>query len=257
MAKPMRLLTIADGFGDSQAVPAWYPHYIKWPEIIRLMTRGVELHNLSRYGAGNEYIVQSLRNNLIDKDRVLVQWAIPNRLDLVLSHNQEYTEYWNDQIKNDPVYNDNVVALGNQRVWITSASTSPGVQEYHKKFIGRQQHQMRSQLFVDYATLLLKHTQHGFLLTKTSEYLSETIKDTTNWYNKFQGMCEFRHQSKYAELELGLVQPTPLAQFDFIRQFVQPRFDLPWRSERDINAVESMLYRKYQEAIKNKPHDTH
>ena len=72
-------------------------------------------------------------------------------------------------------------------------------------------------------------------------------------------MEEFRKQSKYVELELelGLVQPIPLVQFDFIRQFIQPRFDLPWRSERDINAVEAMLYRKYQESIKNKPHDTH
>jgi hypothetical protein len=258
MAEPIKLLTIADGFGDSQAVPDWYPMYIKWPEIIQLMTRGVELHNLSRYGAGNEYIVQCLRNNLTGKDRVLVQWAIPDRLDLTLAHNEKYTEYWNEQIKNDPVYNNNVVELGHDRVWITSSSTTPGVQEYHKKFISHQQHQTRSHLFVDYATLLLEHTPHGFLLTQSSEYLSDTVKDTSNWYwhKEFQGMCEFRHQSKYTELELGLVQPTPLVQFDFIRQFIQPRFDLPWRSEGDLQAVEAMLYKKYQEAIKNKPHDT-
>jgi hypothetical protein len=45
-------------------------------------------------------------------------------------------------------------------------------------------------------------------------------------------------------------------QFDFVRQFIQPKFDLPWRNEKEIQAVEAMLYRKYQEAIKNKPHDT-
>jgi hypothetical protein len=119
----------------------------------------------------------------------------------------------------------------------------------------QRQHQLRSQLYVDYATLLLEPIQHGFMLTSTSEYLDTTVKDHAHWYwhDKFQGMSEFRHQSKYAELELGLVQPTPLVQFDFIRQFIQPQFDLPWRSEQDINAVESMLYRKYQEAIKNKP----
>lgn len=257
MAVPIKLLTIADGFGDSLAVPAWYPDYIKWPEIIQLMTRGVELFNLSRYGAGNEYIIQCLRTNLKDKDRVLVQWAMPNRLDLVLSHNKESTEFWNQQIKNDPVYNNNIVELGQTRVWITSASTAQGVQEYHKKFIGYQQHQIRSQLYVDYATLLLENIPHGFLLTKTSTYLDQNVKDDTNWYwhNKFEGMCEFRHQSKYAELELGLVQPTPLVQFDFVRQFIQPRFNLPWRSERDMQAVEKMLYRKYQESVKNKPHD--
>lgn len=255
MDTPIKLLTIADGFGDSQAVPAWYPNYIKWPEIIKLMTKGVDLYNLSRYGAGNEYIIQCLRNNLKEKDAVLIQWAMPNRLDLVLSHNPEYTEFWNQQINNDPVYNNNIVQLGNNRIWITSASTAAGVQEYHKKFISYQQCQIRSQLYVDYATLLLAHVQHGFLLTETSEYLRETITDTVNWHwhDRLQGMCEFRHQSKYADLELGLVQPTPLVQFDFIRQFIQPSFDLPWRNEREMQAVETMLHRKYKEAIKNRP----
>ena len=258
MGTPVKLLTIADGFGDSRAVPDWYPDYIKWPEIIQLMTRGVELYNLSRYGAGNEYIIQCLRNNSTDKDAVLIQWAIPNRLDLVLSHDAEHTQFWKQQIDNDSIYKNNVVELGNARIWITSASTAPGVREYHEKFIGHQQHQIRSQCYVDYATLLLQHAQHGFLLTQSSEYLGETVKDMSNWYwhDQFQGMCEFRHQSKYADLELGLVQPTPLVQFDFIRQFIQPRFNLPWRTEREIQAVETMLYRKYKESIKNKPHDT-
>jgi hypothetical protein len=70
-------------------------------------------------------------------------------------------------------------------------------------------------------------------------------------------MCEFRHQSKYAELDLGLDQPIPLVQFDFVRQFIQPYFDLPWRNEQDIQGVEKMLHRKYQESVKNKPYDTH
>ena len=251
----MNLLTIADGFGDSIAVPSWYPDYIKWPEIIKLMTRGVTLQNLSRYGAGNEYIIQCLRQNLVNSDVVLIQWAIPGRLDLVLSHNPQYNEFWNQQFKDDPVYNNNVVELGDKRVWITSASTAPGVQEYHKKFISSQQHQLRSQLYIDYATLLLKDKKHGFLLTSTSEYLRETVDNTGNWiwHDRFQGMCEFRHQSKYADLELGLVQPTPLVQFDFIRQFIQPMFDLPWRNEREILAVETMLHRKYKESIKNRP----
>tara|TARA_R110000868_G_C10714099_1_gene750225 strand:- start:41 stop:811 length:771 start_codon:yes stop_codon:yes gene_type:complete len=255
MNTTIKLLTIADGFGDSIAVPAWYPNYIKWPEIIKLMTRGVELTNLSRYGAGNEYIIQCLRNNLTTVDIVLIQWAIPNRLDLILSHSPEYTEFWNQQINNDPVYNNNVVQLNNNRVWITSGSAATGVREYHKKFIGHQQHQLRSQLYVEYATLMLAQLQHGFLLTNNSEYLRETVSNIANWYwhDQFCGMSEFRHQSKYGDLELGLAQPIPLVHFDFIRQFIQPYFDLPWRSEKEIQAVEIILYRKYKESIKNKP----
>jgi hypothetical protein len=93
------------------------------------------------------------------------------------------------------------------------------------------------------------------LLTKSSEYLSETVTDQSNWHwhKPFHGMCEFRHASKYAELDLKIAQPIPLIQFDFIRQFIQPRFKLPWRSETEVQAVESMLYRKYKEAVKNQP----
>lgn len=255
MAQDINLLTLADGFGDSNAVPAWYPDYIKWPEIIKLMTRGVTLHNLSRYGAGNEYILHCLRNNLIDKHAVLVQWADPRRLDLVLSHNNEYADFWSKKIASDPIYNNNILSCGNDSIWISSASTVPEVLEYHTKFIGLRQHQLRSQFYIDYATLLLEEIPHGFMLTKTSNYLSETIRDYSNWFwnQPFQGMCEFRHDSKYAELELNITQPLPLVQFDFIRRCIQPRFNLPWRSEQEILAVENMLYRKYQEALKNQP----
>jgi hypothetical protein len=255
MAQNLNLLTIADGFGDSHAVPSWYPDYVKWPEIIKIMTRGVTLHNLSRYGAGNEYIIQCLRNNLLDKQAVIVQWAMPNRLDLNLNHNSEYTDYWANQINSDPIYNNNIVNIGNDRVWISSASTTLAIQEYHTKYIGLRQHQLRSQLYIDHATLLLKDIPHGFMLTKTSGYLGETVSDHSKWFwdQPWQGMCEFRHSSKYAELELGITQPIPLVHFDFIRQFIQPKFDLPWRSEQEIQAVENMLYRKYQESLKNKP----
>ena len=108
----MKLLTIADGFGDSSAVPLWYPNYIKWPEIIKLMTKGLSLTNLSKYGAGNEYIIQCLKNNLENKDSVLIQWAIPNRLDLVLSHDSDHTKFWQTQIASDPVYYNNIVQVG-------------------------------------------------------------------------------------------------------------------------------------------------
>ena len=60
----MKLLTLADGFGDSGTAPVWYCDFFKWPEIIKLMTHELDVVNLSRYGAGNEYIVQCLRNDI-------------------------------------------------------------------------------------------------------------------------------------------------------------------------------------------------
>lgn len=255
MAGIVNLLTIADGFGDSWAVPSWYPNYIKWPEIIQLMTRRVNLQNLSRYGAGNEYMIQALKHNLPGKTAVLIQWAKPDRLDLILAHANHYDEEWKQIIQDDKVYHDNVIKIGNDHWWISSDSTAAPVKEYHAKFISYRQHCTRSQSYVDHARLLLKDIDHGFLLTKNSEYLAETIKDHDHWFwhDQFCGMCEFRHVSKYAELDLGITQPIPLIHFDFIRQFIQPKFDLPWRNEREIQAVESMLYRKYKESIPNRP----
>ena len=204
----MKLLCVADGFGDSKTAPSWYPDFFKWPEIIALMTRGIELINLSRYGAGNEYIVQCLRQHYQSAHTVMVQWAIPNRLDLIIN---DPDHFWDAQVALDPVYNDNVVVLGNDRYWITSASQNPHVQTYHQKYIKRQQHQLRSQMFIEYATLLLTQHKinHGFMLTWDSDYLQQTAKDTASWYwhDQFRGMHSFRYQSKFADIDFGITQP--------------------------------------------------
>jgi hypothetical protein len=257
MAKSIKLLTIADGFGDSSAYPAWYPSYIKWPEIIQLMTKGVALTNQSRYGAGNEYIANCIKSYSAEHDVIIVQWAIPARLDLVLDHALDYQNFWTDTIKQDLVYNNNVVNLKDTQFWISSASTSKPIQKYHEKYITVKQHQMRSQILIDYAKLLLEYQckSYKFLLTSDSEYLDTGItgKDCWAWHDIQKGMHDFRYRSKFAELDLGITQPIPLIAFDFIKQFLMPVLALPWRESNELAAVESMLYRKYQEAIKNKP----
>jgi len=247
MVTPIKLLTIADGYGDNSIYPNGYPDYFKWPEIIKLMTRGVELTNLSRYGAGNEYIVNSLRNNVDDKDCVLIQWAQANRLDLIV-HNQ-YN--WTDAIASDPVYNNNIVNVGPDQMWLSSGSKIKEVREYHNKFISPRQHELRSQLYIDYAMLLLeqKKIDYGFMLTSAAKQVG--INGNWIWHCEQQGMHEFRYQSEYCELDFGYPQPIPLIQFDFIKQFVMPVVDLPWRDSRDIDAVESMLYRKQKNYDKN------
>lgn len=253
----MKLLCVADGFGDSKIMPSWYPDFYKWPEIINLMTRGVELTNVSRYGAGNEYIAQCVREHYQSAHTVLVQWAIPNRLDLILN---DPDDFWDAEIALDPVYRENVVVLGNHRYWITSASQNPHVRAYHQKYIKHQQHQLRSQMFVEHVTLLLTSAgiNHGFLLTWNSDYLQQTVKDTTSWYwhDPFQGMHSFRYRSKFASIDFGMTQPCSLVQFDFIKQFVMPRLALPWRNQKEIDAVENMLYRKHMTAVENKKNDT-
>lgn len=251
----MRLLAIADGFGDSISSPSWYADFLKWPNLINLMTRRLEFIDLARYGAGNEYMLQCLRNNYQDSDVVLIQWAIPNRLDLLL---QNHDSFWRQEISQDPVYNKNIVSVGKNQYWLSSASKNLHVQQYHQKYINIRQHQVRSQTYIEHAKLLLETNfiKYGFLLTSDSDYLRESVPNTSNWHwhSPFKGMDSFRRVSKFADLDFGLVQPISLVQFDFVKQFIMPNFDLPWRSDRDITAVENMLHRKHKEALaaKNK-----
>ena len=250
----MNLLTLADGFGDSAATPPWYPKYFKWPKLIELMTKGVVVNNLSRYGAGNEYFVTALRNNIQSADVVLLQWAIPGRLDLLLN---DSNQHWQQIIDSDAIYNNNVIDLGPYKFWLSSASTATSVVDYHAKYISLPQHQLRSQMFVDYAKLLIDQHQidYQFMLTWDSFYLDGHVDSSINWcwHQPFRGMHDFRNHSKFSDLDLGVTQPIPLIHFDFIKQFIMPRVDLPWRNSTEIDAVESMLYRHYQESKPNQP----
>jgi hypothetical protein len=246
----MKLLTIADGYGDSVAVPLWYPKYLKWPEIIKLMTKGVSLNNCSRYGAGNEFIVNQLKQNIDSADVVIIQWAQPDRLDLVLAHHDPV--FWKDVITSDQEYSNNVVECGDNKFWISSASRTAAVQEYHQKYISLKQHQMRSQIFVEYAKMLLEQRDinYRFMLVGNSNYLDIDA----NWicHEPFKGMHEFKSKSKYSNLDLGIIQPTPLVAFDFINKYIMPSIDLPWRDNTELDAVENMLYQHYREALKNR-----
>jgi hypothetical protein len=86
------------------------------------------------------------------------------------------------------------------------------------------------------------------MLVNNSEYLG--VNANWIWHETWKGMSDFKRKSKYSGLELGMVQPTPLVTFDFIKQYVMPSIDLQWRNNREIDAVENMLYRHYQEALK-------
>jgi len=246
----VKLLTIADGYGDSHAVPCWYSKYWKWPKIIGLMTKGVDIVDLSRYGAGNEFIVSALKEHVDSVNKVMIQWAQPNRLDLVLSDNN--VDYWKEVIASDNVYKDNVVSCGSNTFWISSASTTQAVQDYHTQYISLKQHQLRSQIYVEYAKLMLnsRGIDYRFMLVDDSQYLGIDA----NWicHEPMKGMSDFKMKSNYANLDLGIVQPTPLVAFDFIKQYIMPSIDLQWRKSIEINAVENMLYRHYQEALKNR-----
>ena len=88
--------------------------------------------------------------------------------------------------------------------------------------------------------------------------VDDTNIDTSDsfWYCHTPqcGMDSFRNISKFADLDakFNLTQPVSLVQFDFVTQFIVPNFNFPWRSKKEIDAVENMLFRKSKQALENK-----
>lgn len=249
MATKLKILTLADGFGDSWACPPWFPQWHKWPALIGLMTQNTEIIDLSRYGSGNEYLVNCLRHNYHQADVTFLQWTVPARLDLVLAHEPDVDQLWHQCIDSDIMYRENFQYIGQHKWWISSASDQPWVREYHRRFISKTQHQLRSEIWIEYAHKLLKDRPHNFLLTYDSEYLRDidVPNDVWIWHEPWKGMHDWRNHSQFRDLDFGLVQPIPLIHFDFIKRFIVPKCDLPWRNERELQAVESMLKRKYNQ----------
>lgn len=251
----IKLLTISDGFGDSKAVPSWYQNCLRWPELIGLMTNGVDVLNYSRYGAGNEYIIEVLKHHHQNADAVLVQWAGPQRLDLLLDHKDGYQDYWEKQIATDSKYSNNMIQINDDRYWLSSSSDLPDVIEYHNKYITLKQQKNRSRTYIEYASLLLKDKLHGFMLTFSSEYIKDSINDQSRWFwhEPFKGMSNFRSLEKYKRFSMGLLQPTPLIAYDFIIQYIKPNFDIPWKDDKELANIKEMLYNQFLDAEEKQP----
>ena len=251
-----KILTLSDGFGDTTASPAWYPDYYKWPFILGLMTEKTEIINLSKYSAGNEYITNALRSNYKQADAVFVMWPTASRLDLMLTHeNPIIKSQWEDIIKNDPVYHDNIKIIDETKWWLSGGSKQSSVLEYHERFISRPQHQLRAQIWMEYCHQLLQEKMHGFMLTYELSYIKNlnVPEDTWIWHEPFKGITDWRLKSRFRDLDLKINQPIPLIQFDFIKQFIMPKFDLPWRTDPEVDAIESMLLKKHNFFKDNSP----
>jgi hypothetical protein len=252
-----KILIIGDGFADPAAAHLWYQDFYKWPTLINLMAKNIAITNMARYGAGNEYMSYCLQSQYQHYDLVLIQWSKAERLDLVLDHTQEHLTFWQQTIAQDPVYQHNVVDLEGKKIWISSASKNQTVVEYHQKYITPTQHQMRSQLLVEHAMLMLEanNIDYRFMLTYDAPYLSN-INARWMCHKPLRGQHSFRSVSKHSQADIDYVQPIPLVSFDYIRKVIQPNLDLDWRSDCDLDALEVMLLKKHQLAMKQKPNDT-
>jgi hypothetical protein len=212
------ILTISDGNGVDS-------NFKKWPFYLRLLvSKNAIVINRSVIGASNEMIFMQLAEavNSESIDCAIIQWSNPVRLDVIVD------DFWAEQAKIDPTYHFNLVNNNLQKWWVTSASTNPYIQEYHKKYISFWQAVQRSQSYMMAAAELLKFHKINFVfsLCYKFNFLSphRAILDSYPWvwHESTQGLSEFRTHSQFKEYDTKLAQPHTLIQLEWIDKVLKP-----------------------------------
>ena len=208
-----KIYTFGDGFATGHIWP-------EWPQLLQAIYPDVEVIYTSGIGAGNEFLVNAvLSRATVDPDGIyIVQWAIPNRFDKLIS-----THNWDNIINTDPVYSKNIVNVDNNNWWLSSASQQDKILHYHKFYIENSQANLRTYNYM----LLLKNyfknnnIQFYYMSTYNLCHLTEAQKNVLRdanwvWHNFWQGMDEYSCQAQYKEVRQKEVQPSPVVQLSWI-----------------------------------------
>ena len=212
------ILVISDGNGVDT-------DFKKWPFYLKLLTtKTSNIINKSVIGAGNEFIFMQLADTLTNEkiDYAVIQWSIPNRLDVVSS------DFWCEQAVNDKIYHFNLHDCAGQKWWVSSASKNEFVRTYHNLYVRNWQAQQRTQSLMLSAAELLKYHNIDFVFSLAYEMqFTAPTKDVLStypwvWHEEHKGLSEYRRVSKFSNLDTGLPQPHTLIQLDWINTVLKP-----------------------------------
>jgi hypothetical protein len=232
-----RLLVISDGNGVDT-------DFVKWPTILKILTtKSLSTVNRSVIGASNEMMLLQLTEAVKeDIDYAIIQWSIPNRIDLV------GTSFWKQEAALDPVYNFNLIENNGQTWWVTSASKNAHVQQYHQKYINQWHSVLRTESYMLAAAELLKFHNIKFVFSLCYKFdFVNPYTDILNsypwvWHVPNFGISEFREHSKYRSLDKNLSQPHPLIGLEWINQVLKPGTDfIDYDSTTYYNVEQSLL----------------
>ena len=212
------ILTISDGNGVEN-------DFKKWPLLLKiLVSKSHNVINRSVVGASNEMIFMRLSEAVMQEkiDYAIIQWTVPARVDVIVN------DFWEEEAKNDPVYNFNVINCNDRRWWVTSTSTNPHIKEYHNKYINNWHAALRTQSYMMSAAELLKfhNIEFVFSLCVSFDFIDPQA-DILNsypwaWHAPNQGINEFRYKSQYLKYDYGKAQPHPLIGLEWVDQVLKP-----------------------------------
>ena len=206
-----KIFCLGDGYAHGHIWP-------EWPQILKVLLPDYEIITGTGIGAGNEFLIDNLLNFDCQDQIVIFQWAHPYRFDKLLQDNQ-----WQILAQQDPVYHFNFENNASGTWWLSSASQDTKVQEYHEFFI---------------------QTQQANLRLKTQKILVENYlqnKKCRYWFTSTQQQEEFCRSHQHKNLRGAQIQPSPIMNFYFVVECIQPALDLEIDSELQNAAYASII----------------
>lgn len=204
-------------FGDGFATGHIWP---EWPQILQALLPDYHVVNTAGIGAGDEFLISGFVDLISEmaNQQVIFQWPWPGRLDKLL---QDHS--WKDIIGNDSVYHFNVVTDSkNRQWWLSSASKSADVTQYHAHYVQLLQHQRRQEMYQQ-------------LVSQTAANLyCHMITATT------QAQEKFSRDKRFKLIRQNEVQPSPAVHFYWLIEHVVPQLHVTVAPERQL-MLESLI----------------
>jgi hypothetical protein len=212
--------TFGDGF--------LHPHqFIKWPQILKMLSDNIILKNHAAIGAGNEWIANQILQQELNKDHLyLVQWTVSNRHDFVV------TKALEDVINTDPVYKNNLY----DNWWCSSESKTKFVLSL-KEHINTDQMKLRTLNHILMIQNLFDNLNlnYRFMSSYDIDWLEGNPAekfinwDKWIWHEKLRGMDAYSNNFKRST---KFIQPTPYIQYRWIKDILMSKLDLDWKKDK-------------------------
>ena len=209
-------------FGDGYATGHLWP---EWPQILQALVPDYQVVNTAGIGAGPEYLVHKLTQQLdeMQNSYVIFQWPLPCRFDKLITN-----DHWLKIAKDDPVYHFNIIPDGYYSWWLSSASTSKQIQTYHDLFVQPAQHKIRLNLY-------------KILVQNTLENIGCKI-----YYTSLSEASAFSNRPRFREVRQKEVQPSPPVHYYFLTEQLLPNIDIAIDLERKKRLEQLILEQQWQ-----------
>jgi hypothetical protein len=194
-----KIFTFGDGFATGHIWP-------EWPQILQALLPDYQVINTAGIGAGAEFLVSGFVDCIPDmrNSTIIFQWPWHQRFDKLVEDDS-----WQQIISNDPVYYFNTVVDHNDyKWWLSSASKAKEVQQYHSRYVQKNQSLNRSRVY----QTLLDHTA----LALDCKILHTSTQDEEN-FSRLPKFFSTRHSE---------VQPSPIVHFYWLIEQVLPKVDI-------------------------------